>query len=191
MQKIFYIKEAYTTRNMAEKYLGLFQKESMRLKTHDYGTSSCYFITIDTFNMNEYFGELMPAQTGHDPSIQLTEIGKIARVYWIDIPKHYSIAELDTFIIMPNHIHGILNLNISYKETWEANKFGPQRNNLASVIGSYKASVKRYANKEGLEFKWKAGYHERIIWTPEELNTVQGYILQNPSKWLEKKKNNP
>ena len=54
---------------MAEKYLGLFKKESMRLQNHDYSTRCTYFVTIDTLGMNEYFGDVMPAQTGHDPSL--------------------------------------------------------------------------------------------------------------------------
>lgn len=112
---------------MAEKYLGLFKKESMRLQNHDYGTRCTYFVTIDTYNMNEYFGAFMPAQTGHDPSIQLTTIGMIARDYWMEIPKHYGFVELDAFIIMPNHIHGIINFNVHRKELWETNKFGPQK----------------------------------------------------------------
>ncbi len=171
---------------MATKYLDRFRNETLRLKNHDYGTTCSYFITIDTYKMNEYFGKLMPARTGHDPSIQLSDIGMIAGDYWAEIPKHYLFAEMGSFVVMPNHIHGILNLNVPYKESWCPNKFEPQRNNLAVVIGSYKAAVKRYANKNGIAFQWKNRYHERIIWTPEDLCVVNNYIHNNPSKWLEK-----
>lgn len=174
---------------MSDKYLGLFKKESMRLQNHDYATQCMYFVTIDTYNMNEYFGDVMPAQTGHDPSIHLTAIGVIARDYWHEIPKHFNFIELDAFVIMPNHIHGIIHFNVPRKEPWETNKFGPQKNNLGTVIGSYKSSVKRYANKNDIEFKWKDRYHEHIIWKPEDLNNSRNYITQNPAKWLEKKKN--
>jgi putative transposase len=167
---------------MSGKYLGLFRNESLRLPTHDYGTSCSYFVTIDTFAMNEYFGEVIPARTGHDPSIQYSEIGMIARDYWIEIPKHYSFAELDSFIIMPNHLHGILNLILPKKDNFEMNKFGPQRKNLATVIGSYKAAVKRYANKNGIDFGWKSRYHEGIIWRPEQLNKIRNYIQTNPQQ---------
>lgn len=175
---------------MTDKYLGLFRKESMRLQNHDYATKSTYFITIDTFSMINYFGDIMPAQTGHDPSIHLTEIGLIAKEYWREIPKHFDFIELDSFVIMPNHMHGIIHFNVPRKELWETNKFGPQKNNLGTVIGSYKGSVKRHANKNNLEFKWKDRYHERIIWKPEDLDNCRHYIQQNPSKWLLKKKNN-
>lgn len=171
---------------MADKYWGLFRNASMRLQNHDYGTKCSYFVTIDTYNMNEYFGEIMPARTGHDPSMQLTNIGMIAEKYWIEIPTHYSFIELDAFIIMPNHVHGILHFNVPKKAHWETNKFGPQRNNLGVVIGSYKGSVKRYANKNNIPFQWKERYHERIIWIPEALNNIRHYIHQNPAKWLQK-----
>jgi putative transposase len=173
---------------MAGKYLEKFRIETMRLQTHDYGAAGCYFITIDTYRMNEYFGAIMPAQTGHDPSILLSEIGTIAMDYWIEIPKHYPFVELDSFIIMPNHIHGILNFNVPRKEKWETNKFGPQRNNLAVVIGSYKGSVTRYANKKNITFRWKDRYHEKVIWNPGDLQNIRNYIYDNPAQWLKKNK---
>src|SRR5688572_2581895 len=95
---------------LSEKYFGLFRNESLRSQTHDYGTSSSYFITIDTYKMNKYFGDVVSTRTDYNQSILLTEIGNIAREYWIEIPQHHSFAEMGPFVIMPNHIHGILNL---------------------------------------------------------------------------------
>lgn len=88
----------------------------MRLQNHDYASKRTSFITIDPFGMREYFGHVMPAKAGHDPSIHLTDIGMIARDYRQEIPKHYTFAELDDFVIMPNHIHGIIHFNLPRKE---------------------------------------------------------------------------
>ena len=168
------------------KYFDRYRNESMRLQTHDYGARGSYLVTISTYQMNEYFGEVLPERTGHDPSMRLTEIGIQAKEYWLEIPKHYSFIELDAFIIMPNHMHGILTLEVPWKELWETNKFGRQRNNLGVVIGSYKGSVKRYANKNNLPFQWKNKYHESVIWTPKDLQNIRNYIIQNPANWVKK-----
>ena len=108
---------------MADKYLGKYRNETVRLKNYDYGSNVLYHITINTHLNREYFGDIgfvrtddcpstikneIIIRTDNRPSLQPTEIGKIADEYWREIPKHYPWVELDAYQLIPNHLHGIL-----------------------------------------------------------------------------------
>ena len=88
-----------------DKFKNKYRVQSNRLQGYDYGTNGYYFVTICTQNRVHYFGEIINAK------MQLSEIGKIAEKFWLDIPNHYLFVILDQFVIMPNHIHGILIFN--------------------------------------------------------------------------------
>lgn len=122
-------------------------------------------------------------QTHNHASLRETEIGKVAREFWQQIPLHFPFVELDEFIVMPNHVHGILFINKPAKVTWTPNGFGSQSRNLASIIRGYKASVKRFANQNNIEFDWQSRYHDRIIRNYNELDNIREYIINNPIKW--------
>lgn len=87
---------------MNNKYLGKYRIESTRAQWWDYSRNGAYFITICTNNRDNFFGEI------HDGKMNLSEIGKIADQYWLEIPDHFPGIFLDAHIIMPNHVHGIL-----------------------------------------------------------------------------------
>jgi putative transposase len=177
---------------------------SARLQTWDYGSQGLYFITICTKNRENYFGEIVPVETQNiaslrysDPSIetqniaslQPTPIGLITQKNWEEIPAHFPFVELDEFILMPNHVHGILFFNKPYSGEWNVNKFGPQSKNLGSVIRGYKASVKTCAVTNQIEFVWQPRFHDHIIRSQEELNRIRQYIINNPLNWQKDKAN--
>jgi putative transposase len=87
---------------MQNKFQNKFRIPSTRLQTWDYSKNGSYFITICTQNREHYFGKI------ENGNMQLSEIGKLAEQYWIEIPNHFPYIELGNFVIMPNHIHGIL-----------------------------------------------------------------------------------
>jgi len=91
--------------------------------------------------------------------------------------------ELDEFVIMPNHIHGILFINKPEKENWNFNKFGSQSQNLASVIRGFKASVKKHATMNNIDFAWQAKYHDRVIRDEREYINIKSYIQMNLQNW--------
>lgn len=90
---------------MAEKFQNRYRIESNRLKNWDYGSNAPYFVSICTQNREHYFGNI------ENGKMQFSEIGKIAHKYWHEIPNHFPFVELDAFIAMPNHIHGIIIIN--------------------------------------------------------------------------------
>ena len=90
---------------MTEKFQNKYRIKSTRLQDWDYGSNAAYFVTICTQNREHYFGEIT------NGIMQLSEIGYMANKYWSEIPKHFPFVELDEFVIMPNHVHGIIVIN--------------------------------------------------------------------------------
>ena len=84
---------------------------------------------------------------------------------------------------MPDHIHGIIAFDKIGLHEENLNTFGPQRQNLASVVRGFKVGVKGWATRNNLEFHWQAGYYDRVIRDERELEKARQYILRNPSQW--------
>lgn len=163
-------------------------RKHIRWRNWDYSSSANYFVTICTKDKESYFGEIKPTLKELDPSIlksylNPSEIGRLAFENWLSIPKHYSFVRLDTFILMPDHLHGIIRIDKPTPKDWNRNKFGPQKENLADVIRTYKASVKRIANQSGIDFQWQNRYHDRVVRDGSELIEIRNYILTNPLRW--------
>jgi REP element-mobilizing transposase RayT len=193
---------------MMEKFQNKYRIPSTRLQGYDYGSHGLYFVTICTKNRECYFGNIVethhcasndntistvetgncpsdinPIETHNCASLRPTTIGQIAIDYWNEIPKHYPFVELDEFVVMPNHIHGILFFNRPDKMDWTPNQFGVQSQNLGAVIRAFKSTTKRYANQNNIEFEWQSRYHDRIIRNEKELNAIRQYIIDNPLNW--------
>ena len=171
-----------------DKFKDKFRIPPARLLNWDYGSNGLYFITICTKGRNHYFGSIV--ETQYLASLTKTEIGKIAEDNWKQIPKHFPFIELDEYVIMPNHVHGILLINKPEKNDWVNNKFGIQSKNIASVIRGYKSSVKKYATMNKIDFSWQSRYYDRVIRNEKELHNIRKYINENPSKWNDDR-NNP
>ena len=90
---------------MAEKFQNKYRTRSARCPNWDYSSNAAYFITICTQNRENYFGEII------NQKMQLSQIGVIADILWHEIKNHTKNVDLDAFVVMPNHIHGILILN--------------------------------------------------------------------------------
>jgi len=181
------------------KYKNKYRISSSRIKGYDYGSNGHYFITICTQNRVHYFGKIESSndaaethhcasdvETHHCASLRPTPIGEIAIKYWKEIPEHYPFIELKEFVVMPNHIHGILYFNKPVETPWQPNTFGRQSENLGAVIRAFKSTVKRFANQNAIEFNWQARFHESIICNEKQLNAVSRYIINNPAKWMKK-----
>jgi REP element-mobilizing transposase RayT len=176
---------------MSTKYKNTYRNETTRLKNWDYASHGFYFVTICTKNKQPYFGNIVPVGTQDFASLQPTEIGGIANKYWTEIPNHFPFVELDEFVIMPDHVHGILFFNKPNYQDWKTNSFKPQSKNLASVIRGYKAAVKKYAVLHRIEFEWQPRYYDHVINSVgtqnfTSLHTIRKYIENNPIKWVSK-----
>ena len=198
------------------KYKNIYQQkylaDTARMKNWNYGGPGVYFITISTYRHKCYFGEINKTDDGKSYKMDLSELGIVARQCWLDIPHHFPFVIADEFVIMPNHVHGIIGikkydddssnmmdvLNLQYVEAQnfaplhknknqyseiKYNKFGPQSKNLASVIRGYKTGVKKYATQHKIDFRWQSRYYEHIIRSDVELYMIRMYIKNNPNDW--------
>jgi putative transposase len=175
----------------------ILYKNKYRIKTarragYDYSQDGYYFVTICTKNRKMFFGDVMFGK------IKLSQIGLTADKFWQEITAHFPFVKLDEFIVMPNHVHGIIIidkklLNVETQNLASLpeykNKFGPQSKNLASVIRGFKVGVTKYANINKIDFAWQARFYDRIIRNDDELNKARQYIADNYFKW-ETDKNN-
>ena len=90
---------------MRDKFQNKYRIASARLHNWDYSSNGAYFITICTQNKEHYFGTI------NDGKMVLSEIGKLVEQFWIEIPNQFLFIELGNFVIMPNHVHGIIIIN--------------------------------------------------------------------------------
>lgn len=95
---------------MTEKFQNKYRISSTRLQNWDYGSDAAYFVTICTQNREHYFGEIT------NGTMQFYEIGLMANKFWFEIPNHFPFVELDEFVVMTNHIYGIIIINKSNNE---------------------------------------------------------------------------
>jgi REP element-mobilizing transposase RayT len=160
-----------------------YRIESTRLKNWDYSAAGFYFVTICTRGRGCFFGDVV------DGEAKLTEIGAKAKDFWEEIPSHFAHARLDKYVVMPNHMHGIVVLDNHNVETRHGaslpNRFGPLKaGSLSAIIHAYKASVTRWGNKNGHRyFSWQPRFYEHIVRNEEDLNRIRKYIAENPLKW--------
>jgi putative transposase len=177
---------------MEDQYRDKYRISPARLANWDYGADGMYFITICTNERMRYFGEIEAenvlqiqnlSETFNIASLQMTEIGKIAHANFEKIPLFHPYVEVDEFVVMPDHVHGILLINKPEKINWETNKFGSQSKNLASIIRGYKSSVTTFAVINAVEFLWQPRYYDRVIRSEKEYLTIKGYIKENPDQW--------
>jgi putative transposase len=176
---------------MDELYNNKYRIISARRPNWDYGSHGLYFVTICTKDRVQYFGKIIgdKDETQSIVSLHQSGMGSIAYNNWNKIPQYHPYVELDEFIVMPDHIHGILFINKPDKLAWDINKFGPQRNNLASIIRGYKSSVKQYATINNLDFLWQPKYYDRVIRNEQEYLNIKEYIYNNVDNWFSNKNN--
>jgi putative transposase len=171
-------------------------RRSTRLKGYDYTQEGAYFITICTDRKQWLFGEIQ------NDVMLLNHYGQIASDCWTETPKHFPHVELDEFIIMPNHMHGIIVITASSSSvgvqhaapfvSLPSETITPQikGGSLPAIIRSYKSAVTHQINSlyhaVGERF-WQRNYHDHIIRSEIELNHLRGYIINNPLSWSKDK----
>lgn len=132
---------------MQNKFKNKYRIPSTRLQTWDYSKNGAYFITICTQNQEHFFGNI---QNG---TMQLSEIGKLAEKYWLEIPKHFPFIELGNFVVMPNHFHGMLiinNISNSVETRFIASNNGNENidNNETRLIASLQENVGGFSGEK-------------------------------------------
>jgi REP element-mobilizing transposase RayT len=165
-----------------------YRIESARKPYWDYCCPGWYFVTICTKNRRPLFGKVV------DDEVDLSAIGGYTAGCWQEVPAHHRNVEIDEFIVMPNHVHGIIVLTGpermpalrrrgQIKRTAELTSVHPQPGSLGAVVGSFKAAVSYWCRTHNLEFGWQARFHDRIIRGKNSLKAIREYIRENPANW--------
>ncbi len=198
-----------------------YRIESARAHWWNYGGAGAYYITICTYNKDHNFGEIsmvdvtsnplhvvtmLHVETRHALSLpepepqpqyknkmNLSNCGVIADVLWYQIPHHAKNVELGAFVVMPNHIHGILILTedseiglTKYADEETISRFQNQgKNTISSIVGSYKSAVTNNANRLEFTNGWQAKFHDHIIQNDQEYQRINDYIESNVQNWKE------
>jgi putative transposase len=147
-------------------------RHSIRLPRYDYSRVGGYFVTLCTADRECLLGSV----AGNE--MNLVPAGLVVAQSWKGLPSHYPHVALDLFVVMPNHLHGILHLGGSEGET--------RRHPLSEVIRAFKAySAKRInvIRRSPGSPVWQRNFYERVIRDEAELERVRGYIVENPVRW--------
>ena len=172
---------------MNDKFQNKYRIASARLQHYDYGQNGAYFVTICSKNKQCFFGEIIDGQ------MQYSAMGNIARDCWIAIPEHFEFVVLGEWVVMPNHVHGVIVIDKNDDDTVETqyiaslqhkNKFGPQSKNLASIIRGFKIGVTKYARQNTNIFNvWQSRFYDHIIRNEKSHQKINEYIINNPLNW--------
>ncbi len=158
----------------------IHHRRSIRLKEYDYSQAGAYFITLGTHNHICLFGDIV------DTQMTLNEAGRILHSLWEELPLQYPGVEIDEFVIMPNHIHGIILLDICSDEENYRRKIEMAPRPLGEIVRGFKARVTVTLNrfrKSPRTKIWQRNYYEHIIRDYKTLNVIREYIINNPQQW--------
>ena len=164
-------------------------RRSIRLQDYDYTQPGAYFVTICTHNHECLFGQVIGAE------MHLSNYGQIAHDEWTKTAVVRSYVTLDAFIIMPNHVHGIIIIvgtwqgtrrrRVPTRPTSEAFS-RPVPGSLPTIIRSYKSTVTRQINDlrhTPGSTVWQGRFYEHIVRDDDDLHRIREYIINNPARW--------
>lgn len=170
-------------------------RRSIRLKGYDYRDGGMYFVTINTHNRERLFGSV------ENGRMWMNAMGCVAYECWHAIPIHFPFVTLDSFVVMPDHIHGMFYMAGGFHKDDAGVRRGkaclaptnteptpslfhkPPARSLSSIVGSYKSAVSKHINilrNAPAAPVWQRNYYEHIIRSEEERLGIQRYILNNP-----------
>ncbi len=166
----------------------IHHRKSIRLKGYDYSQPGFYFITIVTKYREYLFGEIKNGE------MILNDAGKIAKKYWLEIPVHFPNTRLHSFIVMPNHIHGIIEITVGAKNVSPQRDSSPQpfrspSKTIGSIVRGVKIGITKWFHQQFSDkfpigqSVWQRNYWEHIILNEDEYNRISQYITNNPAQW--------
>jgi len=158
------------------------KRRSLRLKGYDYRSTGAYFVTIVTRGRVCRFGDIV------DRRMILTEAGRMVLDVWETTVARFSSARSDAFVVMPNHIHGVVYIDSDCRDTSAS---------LAAIVGAFKSTttvqyvggVRSRGWPPFQDALWQRNYFEHIIRTEKDHTSIREYIANNPGQWDEDDEN--
>jgi putative transposase len=178
---------------------------------YDYSQNNLYFVTICVQDRKCCFGDVRDVGTGRDlsvhdspsihdsisihnsPSIHdsqkemiLNEFGKIVERQWLWLEEQYPYIKLHSFVVMPNHFHGILEIDSGVSK--DSSRTVPTEKikikSLSQLVGAFKTTSSKWIHLAGLEgFSWQRSFHDHIIRNDFSYEKIANYIITNPERW--------
>jgi REP element-mobilizing transposase RayT len=173
----------------------IHHRRSIRLSGYDYTSAGLYFITICCHDRTRLFGDVVNGK------MVLNDGGMITNEFWLNIPDHFPHAVLHEYVIMPNHVHGIVELigglgdakiEMGGGDPVGAKNFSPQRptrprgtaRTIGSIVRGFKIGVtKWFRSNTNVHDVWQRNYFDRIIRNERSHQAISRYIIRNPANW--------
>jgi len=175
-------------------------RRTIRIPGYDYSLPGGYYVTIVIHGREHLLGKIV------DGNMKLDRFGRIVHNTWFDLPGHYPHIELDAFVIMPNHVHGIIFLNENRRggsldegdggrndPNWASKSHAPQPQTrpytphpLSEIVRAFKSFSARRINllrRTTSQPVWQRNYYEHVIRDNTDYMSKRDYILNNPSNW--------
>ncbi|MYD11969.1 MAG: transposase [Chloroflexi bacterium] len=155
---------------------------------YDYRIEVIYFVTICADKMRLRFG------TVRDGELRLNRLGQLVSDEWQRLAVARANVKLDRFVVMPNHLHGLIDIGGGCERDSRQLSDGEtvsvtiQAGSLGAIVGQFKAAVSRRAKTMGIAGDsriWQRGYYDHIVRSECSLNEIRKYILENPAKWID------
>jgi putative transposase len=165
----------------------LTRRRSIRLQNYDYSQPGAYFVTICTHKKRFLFGQIANGEMHYNKT------GYLVQSIWEYLPVRFPAIQLDTFIVMPNHIHGIITIGkdrvgVIHELPLPKTRLQRRRMLLPKINGYFKMNTAKRVNKmhdtRGTKL-WQRNYYEHVIRNEDELLRTRKYILNNPARWFE------
>lgn len=164
-----------------------YRRKPLRADFHDY-SGGCYFVTICTREKSHYFGEI------YRDEMLLSVVGQYCQQQFESVNIHYPYAQVLSLVVMPNHVHAIIEIDGGYALSEELIKnrthepcvptnFPAVRMALGVVVGGVKRDVTLFARRSGIVFGWQSRYHDHIIRGVDDRNRIAEYIETNVARW--------
>ena len=181
------------------------RRQSIRLPAYDYAQAGAYFVTVCTQNRECAFGDVV------DGEMVLNEPGRMVETTWRELPQHYPGVEVVAFVVMPNHVHGVImlvgagpracpdNPGRSRGVAGQPRRFAGQPRGVAptgtmslpDVVHRFKSLTTARYRRGVLQDRWlpfpgrlwQRNYYEHVVRNDEELNDIRQYIAENPLRW--------
>ncbi|MEN9307975.1 MAG: hypothetical protein RL173_1907 [Fibrobacterota bacterium] len=159
----------------------------MRVQGHDYSLQGAYFLTLCLKERILVFGDVK------DGEMHLNELGRFVEREWQNVANTYPGVSLDSFVVMPDHVHGIVMIDDCVNHTNNGaiheSPLQPterRKMTISRLVGRFKTVTAKWINSmRGTpgQAVWQRNYHDRIIRDSFELHRIREYIAANPSRW--------
>ena len=165
------------------KFKKKYRIESARLRSWDYASPGWYFVTLCTKHKEIFFGNVI------DGEMDLSEAGRIVSEEWLKTAKIRSNIILDEWVVMPNHMHGILVITerMPRVETpWSLqlqNGNPPHWGQSSTNLNQYQRNESVVQEHQTPAFAWQPRFYDHIIRNEDALSRIRTYIQNNPEKW--------